>query len=161
MDADTVHAGNEVECVTAVLAFGEAIPDILADTDPKLGRVVAFVNRAGTIQAVSAPFELIPKLVVREHLLHGDGCFDGSEVNELGFGHGITDPDEIHTMVARSRTAAVGAKSGLSGAIDSSVDLMTSFNFGDTRDEHSAQFTRRVQTVLGYYSAVRANFETQ
>jgi hypothetical protein len=66
----------------------------------------------------------------------------------------VTDPHEIMSMIARSRSRAVGAQSGLGGSIESSVDLLNSFGFGTSRDEHSAQLTRPVQTVLGYYRTV-------
>jgi len=65
--------------------------------------------------------------------------------------YAVTDPYEIMSMVARSRSKAVGAQDGLGGAIGSSVDLLTSFGFGKTREEHSAQILRPIQTSLDYY----------
>src|ERR1035437_3469734 len=97
-DAHVVHPGNEVQDVATVLAFAEAIPDVFADADAKLRRVAAFVNGAGTAQAVGASFELVEDAVVLKHLFHGDGRFDGLEVNELCFGHilpWLFDCDEL------------------------------------------------------------------
>lgn len=65
-----------------------------------------------------------------------------------------TDLQEIRAMAARSRTKAVGAQGGLGGVIDGQVDLFTSFNFGETRPEHSAQFARPIQTVKGYFDQI-------
>ena len=72
----------------------------------------------------------------------------------FGSHYTVTDSQEIKSMVARSRSAAVGAQGGLGGVIGSSVDLQTSFTFGKTRAEHSAQFTRPIQSALGYYQIV-------
>jgi hypothetical protein len=68
----------------------------------------------------------------------------------------VTDPQEIMSMVARSRTRAIGAEDAAAGVINTnaSVDLRISFGFGNTRDEHSAQFTRPIQSVLGYYQTI-------
>ena len=82
MNAHVIHPGDEVEGVAAVLALAETIPNVFADAHPKLRRVAAFVNRTRAAQAVAAPFELVQDAVVLKHLLHGDGRFDGLEVNE-------------------------------------------------------------------------------
>ncbi len=68
----------------------------------------------------------------------------------------VTDPHEIMGVVARTRTAAIGAQAGVSGSINAtnSVNLQTSFGFDRTREEHSAQFTRRIQNAKGYYDAI-------
>jgi hypothetical protein len=83
MNAHVVHLGDEVEGVAAVFALAETIPDIFADADAELRRVAAFVDRTRAAQAVTAPLELVQEAVVLKHLLHGDGRFDGLEVNEL------------------------------------------------------------------------------
>jgi len=66
-----------------VLAFRKAVPDVLADTYPELCRVAAFVDGARAIQAVRAALVLVEDAVVVQDLFHGDGRFDGLEVNEL------------------------------------------------------------------------------
>ena len=66
-----------------MLAFAETIPDVFADAHPELRRVAAFVDRTRAAQAVSAALELVEEAVVLKHLFHGDGRFDGLEVNEL------------------------------------------------------------------------------
>ncbi len=72
----------------------------------------------------------------------------------LGTSYTVSDLQEIKALVARSRSRAVGAQTGLSGAITGSVDLKTSLGFGETRDEHSAQFDRPIQTALSYSKAI-------
>jgi len=68
----------------------------------------------------------------------------------------VTDLQEIKAVVARSRSAAAGAQTGVGGVINTndSANLQTSYNFGLTRDEHSAQFTRPAQTAKGYYDGI-------
>lgn len=65
----------------------------------------------------------------------------------------VTDSQECRGMVSRSRTKAVGTLTGVGGVVDfsRSANLQTAFGFHDTREEHSAQFTRPIQTVLSYY----------
>jgi hypothetical protein len=68
----------------------------------------------------------------------------------------VTDLQEILGLAARSRTKAVGAQENVGGVINASasVDLLATFHFGNTRAEHSAEFTRPIQTVLGYYQTI-------
>ena len=73
----------------------------------------------------------------------------------------MTDWQESRAMAARSHTSAVGAQGGLGGVISSSVDLNASFGFGNTRPEHSAEFSRPIQTVFGYYDDVLSSFGIQ
>jgi Alpha/beta hydrolase of unknown function (DUF900) len=73
----------------------------------------------------------------------------------------LTDTHEIMAMVARSRSRAVGAQPGLGGPIGNSVDLKVSFGFDVSRDEHSAQITRPIQTVWEYYNRVMVEFGLQ
>jgi hypothetical protein len=78
----------------------------------------------------------------------------------------VTDLQEIRSMVARSRTAAIGAQGPgdgqtRQGVINGSVDLLAVFQFGYTRPEHSAQFTRPIQAVWGYYDEILLSFGMQ
>jgi hypothetical protein len=75
----------------------------------------------------------------------------------------VTDPYEIMSQVARSRTSAVGAQANVGGVINSaaSVDLLADFGFGNSRAEHSAEFSRPIQTVWDYYDAVLTAFKLQ
>jgi hypothetical protein len=68
----------------------------------------------------------------------------------------VTDMQEAKAMVARSRTHALGAQAGTEGVInsDASVDLVGAFGFGNTRDDHSAEFKWPIQTSLGYYQDI-------
>ena len=72
----------------------------------------------------------------------------------------VIDPVEIKAMVARSRTHAVGAQANVAGALKTSaaVDLVGSFGFGNTREEHSAQFDRPIQTSWSYFDEVLTTF---
>ena len=65
-----------------MLALAETIPDVFAHAYPKLRRVAALVDRARAAQAVCTPLELVQKAIVFKNLLHGDGRFDGLEVNK-------------------------------------------------------------------------------
>jgi hypothetical protein len=59
--------------------------------------------------------------------------------------------------------ATVGAQGKLHGAMNSlgSVDLNATFQFGTTRDDYSAQFTRPIQTARPYYQQVLRSFGIQ
>ena len=71
----------------------------------------------------------------------------------------VFDFQEARSMVARSRSAAIGAQEPgagqpKQGIVSDSVDLIVQFGFDKTRSEHSAQFTRPIQTVWGYYDQI-------
>ena len=81
---------------------------------------------------------------------------NGYAIIDVGLYRLVTDPQECRGMVSRSRTVAVGAQGPVSGqttqgVIRSAVDLQTQFGFFDTQPEHSAEFTRPLQTVRPYY----------
>jgi hypothetical protein len=72
----------------------------------------------------------------------------------IGFNYLVTDPEESRAMVSRSRTSPIGQSGPESahGVIQSAVDLNAKFGFnGTTTDEHSAQWTRPIQTSRPYY----------
>lgn len=75
----------------------------------------------------------------------------------------VTDMQESKALVARSRSNPVGAQPGVGGPLntDAAVDLKSSFGFGNTRPEHSAQFTYPIQTVWGYYDEVLSTYGIQ
>ena len=100
MNAHVVHTGDEVEGVAAMLAGAETIPDVLGGADAELRGVAPFVDRARPIQAFAGAFELVQNVVVAQQLFHGDGRFDGLEVNELGFCHNNT-PVVVMNVTAR------------------------------------------------------------
>ncbi len=77
----------------------------------------------------------------------------------FGSSYTVTDLQEIKALVARSRSAAVGAQDGLHGAISGSIDLLSSYGFGNTRSEHSAQFNRPIQACLPYYRQMLTSFQ--
>jgi hypothetical protein len=82
MDADLLHLGDEVEGVSAMLALAEAIPDVFGRANPELRRIRAFVEGTRATKAVPAPLELVEDTVMFQDLLHGDGRFNGLEVNK-------------------------------------------------------------------------------
>jgi len=64
----------------------------------------------------------------------------------------ITDQHESMSMVARSRTKAVGAEGRAMGSLGTPVDLQGAFGFTDSRIDHSAQFYRDIQDGMeGFY----------
>ena len=71
----------------------------------------------------------------------------------------VFDFQEARSMVARSHSAAIGAQGPVTGQtrqgiISGSVDLISQFGFDKTRPEHSAQFTRPIQTMKPYYDTI-------
>ena len=82
MDADLLNFRDEIERVSAMLALAEAIPDVLAGANAELCRIRALMDGARSVEAVPAPLELVEDTVMFQDLLHGDGRFDGPEVNE-------------------------------------------------------------------------------
>jgi hypothetical protein len=74
----------------------------------------------------------------------------------VGSGYVVTDPEESRSMVARSRSLALGLSGpeSPSGVIQLAVDLHAEFNFSTAISEHSAQWTRPIQTSLPYYVQV-------
>jgi hypothetical protein len=91
--------------------------------------------------------------------LYDPSTFTSMAYYTFGSSYTVTDQHELKSMVARSRSKAVGAQDGLHGAIKGSVDLKALFGFGKTREEHSAQFTRPIQTVLPYYQQLLTSFQ--
>jgi hypothetical protein len=87
MDAHIFHLSDEIQGVPTLFALAEAVPDILPRAHPELCRAGTFMDRTRAIEAVSAPLEPVREAIVFQDLLHGDGRFDGLEVNELCFGH--------------------------------------------------------------------------
>jgi hypothetical protein len=86
--------------------------------------------------------------------------YDGTNsyyVPSIGSRYLVTDPQESRSMVSRSRTLSIGQSGPASphGVIQSAVDLNAQFGFnGSTVDEHSAQWTRPIQTCLPYYNQI-------
>jgi hypothetical protein len=77
----------------------------------------------------------------------------------------VTDPEESRAMVSRSRTLSVGQSGPTSGhgVIQSALDLNAQYGFTNSTAEHSAQWTRPIQTSLLYYDGVLSscNIPTQ
>lgn len=63
-------------------------------------------------------------------------------------------------MISRSLTQAVG-RQDTDGVIGSTIDLNAEFEFSDTTAEHSAEWTRPIQTSRPYYQQVLRSFLIQ
>ena len=91
-----------------------------------------------------------------------DYSFDGtySWFTNSFFSYMVTDSQESRANVSRSRTSSIGAQSiesgeSKQGVISSTVDLNAQFGFnGSTTAEHSAQWTRPIQTSYLYYKEI-------
>jgi hypothetical protein len=101
MNAHVFHPRNEVEDIAAPFALAETIPDVFAYTDPELSGVLALMDRTASAQAISAPLEPIHEIVMIKHFLHGDGRFDGLEVNKRVSGHTAPPVDDFGTHAAQ------------------------------------------------------------
>ena len=68
----------------------------------------------------------------------------------------VTDPEESRADVSRSRTLPIGQSGPASGhgVIQSAVDLNANFGFNSDISEHSAQWTRPIQTSRPYFQQV-------
>lgn len=72
----------------------------------------------------------------------------------------VTDPLELMPFVARPRSKAVGAQSGVSQVVNGSeYNLQSQLGFTAASYDHSGQFNRNIQTVQvqGFYSRLLSN----
>jgi hypothetical protein len=67
----------------------------------------------------------------------------------------VTDPLELMPFVARPRSLAVGAQTGVQGSINGGeLNLQTQLGFTNVDYDHSGEFRRNIQTpqVQGFYT---------
>jgi hypothetical protein len=66
----------------------------------------------------------------------------------------VTDPLELMPFVARPRSKAVGAQTGVGQNVNNGQVNLTTLGFTDNDYDHSGQFNRNIQTpqVEGFYS---------
>jgi hypothetical protein len=122
------------------------------------GRIVNFYNALDKVLGywVSDQELLKPSI----YFNFSQYIYDGTNsyyVPLIGSRYLVTDPQESRAMVSRSRTLSIGQSGPASphGVIQSAVDLNARFGFnGSTADEHSAQWTRPIQTCLPYYQQI-------
>lgn len=110
------------------------------------GRIVNFYN---SVDGVLGIWEINQK-----QLKPSFGyVFDGTGSTNLAGNYLVTDPQESRAMVARSRSLSIGqtGPSSSHGAIFSGLDLNAQFGFTSDSAEHSAQWTRGIQTSRPYY----------
>ena len=65
----------------------------------------------------------------------------------------------MKSFVTRSRTKAVGAIDYTGGPIGAQVSLRDNYGFGNTRPDHSGQFTRNIQKLDALYKRMRDTLE--
>ena len=98
----------------------------------------------------------------------GSVSWEGNEISykpDQGFGYSsdgtnaykstvlLSDARQIMSFVARPRSKAVGALSGVNGVIHGGqVDLKGNFGFDTDKSEHSAQFNWNIHRLNGFYS---------
>jgi hypothetical protein len=84
-------------------------------------------------------------------------AYDGTNCWYRGTtGYMVTDWEESRAEVSRSRTGPIGSSgpSSAHGVIQSALDLNAQFGFFDNIAEHSAQWTRPIQTSRAYFQQV-------
>ena len=84
-DTDAFLAADKIDDGATYVAIAVTDEAVLGKTDTELGWVVTVVEGTGTAEAVAGAAEL--NAIVLQHLLHGDGLFQDTEADELGF-HG-------------------------------------------------------------------------
>lgn len=132
------------------------------------GNIVSFFNTNDTVlniwvgdQAGAKPNEFINHALTP---LASYYSYDGTNgwFNYDSFSTGIymvTDPQESFAMISRSLTQPIGRMGPVpgeteQGVIGSTVDLAGQFGFTTGLAEHSAEWTRPIQTSLPYYQQV-------
>jgi hypothetical protein len=127
------------------------------------GRIVSYYNFQDSVlniwnvdQSAGKPNEYANHLVSQ---LASYYSYDGANGWNNGMFSGlfssvlVTDPQESRAMISRSRTQAVG-RQDTAGIINSEIDLHTQFGFTTGTAEHSAEWTRPIQTCLPYYAQI-------
>lgn len=77
----------------------------------------------------------------------GTNCFNARQGYRI-----VTDSREIMSFCARPRSKAVGAQPNVGGVIQGgSVDLKANYGFDLDKSEHSAEFNRNIQRLMGFY----------
>ena len=71
----------------------------------------------------------------------------------------VTDTWEMKAFVARSRSKAAGALDYTGGPIRANINLRDEYGFGNTRPDHSGQFTRNIQPLDALFKRVRDTLE--
>ena len=117
------------------------------------GRIISFYNPVDFALQTGTTWGL-PTNWKQNQTLKPEGPYSSDGIHVWDDGMPVTDTEMSRAFAARSRTDAVGATAGLGGVIKSSVDLNAQFQFGRTLDEHSAQWTRPIQTSYLYYKQV-------
>ena len=115
------------------------------------GRIVNFYNPNDGVLAIWKTDQIDDK--------PGKYTYDGTNCWYVDFffiKHLVTDQQEARAMVSRSRTLSIGQSGPASGhgVIQSAVDLNVQYGFNSDISEHSAQWSRPIQTSLLYYKQI-------
>jgi hypothetical protein len=85
VNGQVFHPANEVEGVSAVFALAKAIPDVFSVSTRNWVFIGAFVDGAGTGQAMAGAFEGAEQFVMLQHLFHGDPGTDVPDQRMVSF----------------------------------------------------------------------------
>ena len=118
-------------------------------TNLTMGRIANFFNTNDDFLNLWTFDQIHFKAVAPQFTYDGTHSFVNGEI--------ITDPQYSRSYVARSRTLAIGEQGPVTGQttqgiIHSSVDLHMQFGIGSSGDEHSAFYSRPIQSILPLYA---------
>jgi hypothetical protein len=86
-----------------------------------------------------------------------NGYYNGI-LSGIFYSYLVSDPEESRAMISRSLTGPVGRET-TAGVINSTINLGTQFGFTTGIPEHSAEWTRPIQTSLSYYVQILNTIE--
>jgi hypothetical protein len=128
------------------------------------GRIVNFYNPQDGVLAIWVTDQelLKPSIYFDTSYYYFDGVNSYYDP-VIGANYLVTDSEEARADVSRSRTLPIGQSGPESahGVIASAVNLNAQFNFNDATDEHSAQWTRPIQTSRPYFQQVLRSCQIQ
>jgi Alpha/beta hydrolase len=118
------------------------------------GRMVNFYNPSDGVLAIW----LLDQKIVKPSQFYS---YDGTDCwylvdGDFNLYRRVTDTQESRSMISRSRSWPIGMQGPVppldtQGVINDSVNLFMSYGFYNAVAEHSAEFTRPIQTVWYYY----------
>jgi hypothetical protein len=140
---------------------------LLQEVSHNVGKFVSFFNIddyalvTGTTTIGSWPLEFSTnweknEITYKPNVFsNGEYIYDGIGVSYFidlnNHERTVVDIDESLSFVARLRSKAAGAESRNATVFGSVVNLETLVGFGPQADDHSGQFTRRVQSLDPFY----------
>jgi pimeloyl-ACP methyl ester carboxylesterase len=128
------------------------------------GRVVNFYNKDDALLALWLTNQ---KLSKPSQFYLSDGTNGWYVIDpDINLLRIVSDSRESRAHVARARTLGIGAQGptpgqNTQGIIEATVDLKGQFNISDTSAEHSAFFTRPIQTIRPFYRQLLLSSQIQ